>query len=126
MSVDWETPPQQPEAIRWRRVLGAIGGTLALFAAAVAIEWWMGIGLAEHLDPGRPRVPERLGAPTINLLEQVPFPIQVRGYQRRDDALRALDGYGWVDRARGIVHVPVEQEMARMVEASRRRAGGAR
>ncbi len=123
MSVEWEVPPQQPEAIRWGRILGIIGGTIALFASAVVIVWVMGVVLADRRNPARRQWPAALSQPTINLLEQVPTPIATLGYQLRDEQLRRLDGWGWVDRERGIIHVPVEREMDRMVREGER--GGA-
>ncbi len=124
MSVEWEVPPQQPEGIRWRRISGAIGGTIALFAISVGIEWAMGAVLANGRNPARQQIPAAVSQRTINLLEQVPVQIAMHGYELREDQLRRLDGYGWVDPERGIVHVPVEVEMERMVRAAEAGEGG--
>lgn len=36
---------------------------------------------------------------------------------------RRLNGYGWVDREAGIVHIPIERAMARVAEGERRVEG---
>ncbi len=123
MSVEWEVPPQQPEAIRWGRILVIIGGTIALFASSVVIVWVMGAALSDRRNPAHREYPAALRQRSINLLEQVPMPIAMHGYELRDEQLRRLDGWGWVDRERGIIHVPVEREMDRMVREGER--GGA-
>jgi hypothetical protein len=44
----------------------------------------------------------------------------------RVEEARVLGGYGWVDREKGIVHIPVERAMDLLVEEARRNlpAGG--
>lgn len=124
---DWEVPPQQPEGIHWRVVIIIVTSALALFAAAVGIESAMQWTQSRQRNPS-PSIPGALGQRTINLLEQVPFPIQTEGYRERAEALRRVDGWGWVDRGRGIIHVPVEREMEKLVaedQARRGRAPGA-
>jgi len=104
----WKTPPQEPEGIRWRTVLVSMVSTLLLFGAGVAVQWTMAKAEMSGRNPHYDRGPPLIGSPTINLLEQVPFPVASSSYQDQAKRLQQLESYGWVDRAQGIIHVPIE------------------
>ncbi len=39
------------------------------------------------------------------------FEASVRAQQKREAQRRRLESYGWVDRARGLVHIPIDRAM---------------
>jgi hypothetical protein len=124
MSEDtWSTPPQQPEGIAWGKVLGAAGVTLAVFAAAVVLQCGAGLAGQHARAPGGARPPLR--EPEIGMVEQTPFPLHVRGYQRRADQLDRLAHWGWSDRSRNLVHEPIDRAMAELVAEDARARGRA-
>jgi hypothetical protein len=45
----------------------------------------------------------------IGIVDQVPFSIDTRLKRWRKEHDARLNGYGWVDRSKGIAHVPIEQ-----------------
>ena len=45
----------------------------------------------------------------IGIVDQVPFSIDNRLKRWRHEHDARLNGYGWVDRSKGIAHVPIEQ-----------------
>ncbi len=106
--MDWKTPPQEPEGIRWALVIAIMAATLVVFGAGVAVEWVMADVRMEARNPAYGRIPAGVDRQTVNLLEQVPFPVARDPSVARERQLRALDSYGWVDRGQGVVHVPVE------------------
>jgi len=57
----------------------------------------------------------QLGKVEIGIVDQVPFEIDHRVEKWRADYKKALSSYGWVDRAKGIVRIPIEQAMERVV-----------
>lgn len=51
----------------------------------------------------------------------VPNP-KLRDLHAREDQL--LNSYGWVDQGKGVVHIPIDQAMERLVEEERAGGGG--
>jgi hypothetical protein len=61
--------------------------------------------------------------PAIGLVEQTLIEHEERGLvQRRVEEAR-LGEYGWVDRGRGIAHIPIERAMAKVVNENRADGG---
>ena len=52
-----------------------------------------------------------LGRQEIGIVDQVPFEIDHRLELWRMERMGKLNGYGWVDKAKGIAHVPIEKAM---------------
>jgi hypothetical protein len=51
------------------------------------------------------------GRSEIGIVDQVPFIVDHRLEEWRAEHKAKLDGYGWVDRSKGIAHIPIEQAM---------------
>ncbi len=113
--LSWKPPPRQPEAIRWRRIIGMIAFTLLVFAVGVFATWRVYRARAGALNPAGASVPAPLGRETIDELEQAPFPLERRAARERAQALERLRTYGWVDRSRGLAHEPVEVAIEALV-----------
>jgi hypothetical protein len=52
-----------------------------------------------------------LGRAEIGIVDQVPFNGDHRLADWRKERATRLNGYGWIDRARGVAHVPIERAM---------------
>jgi hypothetical protein len=52
-----------------------------------------------------------VGKPEIGIVDQVPFEITRIVPRTRREQQRWLNSYGWVDRDKGTIHVPVERAM---------------
>ena len=80
--------------------------------------WSTGIlrGTARTLQPTGPLAPAKdVGKPEIGIVDQTPFET-TRGaerYRRRD--LEILSSYGWVDREKGIIHIPIDRAIDRFL-----------
>ncbi len=120
--LEWATPPQEPEGIRWDPVITVIVTTLVVFGIGVAVEWAMAGALMRRLNPAYPDVPEAVGSPAINLLEQRDFSVAERGLELEAERRGSLERWGWVDRERGTVREPIEDVFRRM--AAEPAAGG--
>jgi hypothetical protein len=93
-----------------------IASLLLFFGASVATSLYF---QARRTAGGPVRVPPEIGSSKIGMVEQQIFEKAERG--SRDRAMREerLRSYGWVDRRRGVVHLPIERAMDLV-------AGGAR
>ncbi len=124
--TEWEVPGQEPEGIRWRIIIPIIIVTAAIFGGAVVIEVVMARSSRRPVEYAR--VPAALGKPQINMVNQLPFDLDVIGYRERREQLETLESWGWVDRARGIVHEPIDRAIDEVVRDQGRRpaSGGER
>ena len=55
----------------------------------------------------------------IGLIEQTLIEHEERGLSQRRGEEARLHAYGWVDRQRGVAHIPIERAMAWVVEDNR-------
>ena len=85
----------------------------AVVAAMVAVAIGVAIGLGRIGPHGPPTAPT-----TPNAALQATPAADIAAYRREKEAL--LHGYGWVDRAQGIVHIPIEQAMALLASRAAR------
>jgi hypothetical protein len=108
-------PPQDPDVIPSNLVVASILGVIAAIvigcAAAQAIATWR---TAEQ--GSNPRAPaERLRGiapevvpPEVNAIETLPFSVEAQGLASHRVAEQWLSGYGWIDRGRRIIHIPID------------------
>ena len=55
--------------------------------------------------------PAEIGREEIGIVDQVPFSIDQRLHNWKAERSAHLNGYGWVDRTKGIAHMPIEKAM---------------
>jgi len=60
-------------------------------------------GLAYH--------PPRVIEEEVGIVDQVPFAADTRLARWKAEHAARLNGYGWVDRSKGIAHIPIERAM---------------
>lgn len=96
-----------------------IVGVVSLTIFAVGIVWayrlMVGRETQSREAAGLAAEPTQLGKVEIGIVDQVPFEIDHRVEKWRADYKKALSSYGWVDRAKGIARIPIEQAMERVV-----------
>ena len=91
---------------------------IVTFAIGVVLATWVLAARTHRLQPHGPGpLPPLAGQPEIGIVDQWLFdtPSDFQDQQRE-----RLDSYGWVDRARGQVHIPVERDMQMMLQESKR------
>jgi hypothetical protein len=114
--------PQEEDEIPWRRVLIGFGVMLAVMAVMTAVAFGILEAREETLRPGG-RFPEQALLPrTLKSEVHQDLFSAGRGFgqQLNDQKRRALSTYGWVDRERRIIRVPIDQAMDIVVEENRR------
>lgn len=111
-----EPPEPSMKAVGW------FGLGLAVFiVASVALSVWITFSLSEPAPPpGEPHIPidpvaHQAGpGPQANPRQELE---QLRQLQDR-----RLHGYGWIDRDRGVVHIPIDRAMDLVLERGLERA----
>jgi hypothetical protein len=112
-------PPNDPHGhkseddIAYGKVIIIGVASLAIFAAST---WWAAVILSRETkrvekEVGAIHRPLKVEQEEIGIVDQVPFSVDKRLPIWRDEHNRRLNGYGWVDRPKGIAHVPIEHAM---------------
>jgi hypothetical protein len=90
--------------------------SLIIFAAGVVWAYELMVRRERGIRAlGPARVPAEIGKPEIGIVDQVPFEIDHRLEVWRAERTKRLSKYGWVDRAKGVVHIPIEKAMQQVI-----------
>lgn len=98
-------PPQEQDLVPGRTIAGVSAGVVAATIAGVLAAYAIGRCDAPELGAGRtsPQV-----AAEVSAMERLPFQVEAQGLEANRRAAAHLSSYGWIDRERGIVHIPIE------------------
>ena len=100
-----------------------LGKVLAIAVAALAafiVSVIFATGIlknVEHkrLEQGPILTPSESGKPEVGIVIQVPFEIDQRQAALTQTKQKWLESYGWIDRKAGLIHIPVDDAMKRVV-----------
>jgi hypothetical protein len=111
---------QEPEAVATKRAVRV--AILFLLVFAVATIWSVAImNKGRDLEPQADiPSPQEIGKPEIGMVNQRLFELQLDAKQQRDEQLGRLNSYGWVDRDKQIIHIPIERAMELMSSEAKR------
>ena len=112
-----EHPAQAEDVIDLRKVVWV--GLFSLMVFAIGIVWAyriMAIRDPDMLGPGSTAGARRLGAQEIGIVDQVLFHGDRRLEVQRIHQDKRLHSWGWVDRQRGIIHMPIDEAMSRVLQ----------
>ena len=110
-------PRAENDRVNSRAVLLVGFGALAIFIllSAASVAW------IRHSNAVTPQatLPPEVGQSKIGLVEQQLFDTNLRGARDRAARQAHLDGYGWVDRQAGVLHIPIARAMELVVQGVR-------
>ncbi|HYO59296.1 hypothetical protein [Archangium sp.] len=125
--VEWETPERDHRPESGWFLSAVIAGALIIFTFFVVGTWAQLEERQKHLNPAGPSEPQELGKAEINIVNTGLMQLDTRAYDEKNEQLQRLHAYGWVDRDAGVVHIPIERAIERVVsEQQQRRGGGGR
>jgi hypothetical protein len=110
------TDLQEPDRVPGKIVVLVLGGAVLIASLAVAVE---ALILAQAEPRGRLRSALPRETSAIGGIQQRTFERRAVGTELKSAQLRHLTSYGWVDRDRGIVHVPIDRAMDLWIERSK-------
>jgi len=121
---DGAHPRSENDRVDSRTVLLVGFGSLAIFVLAGAAA----VGYIRHSNAVTPQaaLPAEVGQDKIGLVEQQLFDSNLRGGRDRGARQAHLEGYGWIDRPGGVLHIPVAEAMALVARGVRVPAGQGR
>ncbi len=110
-------PRAENDRVNSRAVLLVGFGALAIFIllSAASMAW------VRHSNAVTPQaaLPPEVGQGKIGLVEQRLFGTNLRGARDRAAQQARLDGYGWVDRRAGVLHIPIARAMELVAQGVR-------
>ncbi|HUK66482.1 MAG TPA: hypothetical protein VLV17_06605 [Anaeromyxobacteraceae bacterium] len=113
-------PPAEKDVVPSLRLV--LIGVLALAVFFVG-SLFTGLAMAairQSVNPsGQAALPEAAGRAKIGIVEQRLFEHANQGLAFREEAERRLNSTGWVDRQKGIVHIPIDRAMDMVVKGAR-------
>jgi hypothetical protein len=114
------TPSQKADssadAVDYGKVVGVGVAALSLFAISIvwAAKLMHGAQAEVEAQSGRAREIDTKRT-EIGIVDQVPFDGDRRLPEWRAERKAYLEGYGWVDRAKGVAHIPIGQAMEQIL-----------
>ena len=91
-------------------------GALVVFAVGIIWSYYLlGSQLREIDAAGRAAPAAEIGKPEIGIVDQVLFSTDTRLAAWKADHAKRLGNYGWVDRTKGVVHIPIELAMQKVI-----------
>ena len=114
-------PAQAEEGIGFLKVIAVGLGSLAVFALATWITFHYMKAREKDLQPlGPDPIPMQIGESEIGIVDQSPYDVTRALQAYRKDKLDRLQSWGWIDRKRGAVHMPIDRAMDLTVEELRK------
>ena len=99
-----------------KRIVAVGVVALLVFAAGILWAYFLMVGQRAAIREGGPEKPRsELGKAEIGIVDQVVFSADNRLDIWRAEHKKRLETYGWIDKAKGIAHMPIEQAMAKVV-----------
>jgi hypothetical protein len=109
-SREMHTGAPQEEQLPISKVVTVGVVSLLIFAIGSAWALKMRTGMLHEMNPtGSEHIPARLGAEEQGMVDQIPFELNHWVKDDRAASKDQLEGYGWVDRKAGSVHIPIER-----------------
>jgi hypothetical protein len=113
-------PPAEEDVVASARIVWVGVISLAVFLVGSLAAGAAMVSVRRSVNPEGPAaVPADAGQAKIGIVEQRLFENANQGTAWREQARLRLRSTGWVDRQKGVVHVPIDGAMERVVRGER-------
>lgn len=109
------------EEDRVRAGVIAIIAVVTLIVFGIGILWaiWLVVSISDEVRPEPAPIPSLIGQPVIGIVEQPMFDRDRRLADLLGAQRERLSSYGFVDREKGRIHIPIEEAMKRVAAGER-------
>jgi hypothetical protein len=115
------TKAQDPDRLPTKKVIAVALVALSIFGLSVL---WaddiLGLETRKLLPNGPAPAPSQVGKREVGMVNQLLFELQTDAAIKREEQLKRLESYGWVDRDTQIIHIPISSAMEQMAAEARR------
>lgn len=111
-------PVQEEDKIPIPKIIAV--AVIALIVFGIGATWAVAIQRSEQhsiVQEHHTNGPDRSGSPEVGIVYQTPFNRSRYANDVKDAKEAWLTSYGWVDKAKGSVHVPIDQAMRKYVSS---------
>ena len=113
-------PPAEEDKVPSRAIVAV--GALSLFVFLVgSVAAGLGMqAMRRTVNPDGPaEMPAAAGIPKIGMVEQRLFEHSNMGVAWRERQHQRLNSFGWVDKDKGVAHIPIDQAMEQVEKGQR-------
>jgi hypothetical protein len=104
------------DGINIKKIIVVGGISLAIFVvSAVIAHLIMRADVAKMEALGKPPIPTSIGRDEIGIVDQVEFENDRRLGEWRAAKQKRLTSYGWSDRSKQVIHIPIDQAMDEVI-----------
>jgi hypothetical protein len=109
-------PDLEGDGIDIRKILLVGAGSLALFAICCVVAFFiLRHQRAEYEAAGTPPEPTMMGKAEIGIVDQPDFDHDTRLEEWKAVKQHRLNSYGWVDRKKDLIHIPIDKAIDQVV-----------
>jgi hypothetical protein len=109
-------PPAEEDRVPSGRIIAVGAAALIVFTLGSVAAGVGMVAMRKTVNPeGDHAPPAEAGKPKIGMIEQRLFEHSNMGVAWREGQQRRLGSFGWVDKQKGVAHIPIDQAME-MVE----------
>jgi hypothetical protein len=107
------------DGIDIKKILLIGGASLAIFAFSAFVAYLiLRSHVADYEAKGLPAVPANIGKDEIGIVDQPEFDGDRRLEEWKAVKQHRLNHYGWVDRKKNLIHIPIDQAIDQVVAES--------
>jgi hypothetical protein len=115
-ATDNHAASEDADGVDIKKIITVGGVSLFIFAVSAVIAALIVRGENKQYEArGLPPPPGELGKDEIGLVDQVEFSQDHRLEDWKAAKRKRLDSYGWVDRSKSLVHIPIEKAIDQVV-----------
>jgi hypothetical protein len=115
-ATDHHAPSEDPDGVDIKKILTVGGVSLLIFAISAIIAALIMRGEEKQFEArGLPPAPSEIGKDEIGIVDQVEFSQDRRIEEWKAAKNKRLDSYGWTDRSKNLVHIPIEKAIDQVV-----------
>lgn len=106
---------QAEDRINFPKIITIGAVSVIVFALGIVWAWAILRTRPQRVGPGSTEGAEAIGKAEIGIVDHIPFDVDRRRATWQADAERRLATYGWVDRRAGVVHIPIDRAIDRVL-----------
>lgn len=112
-------PDLEGDGINIKTILLVGAGSLTVFALCAVVAYFiLRHDTQAYEERGRPAVPSQIGKDEIGIVDQPEFDSDRRLEEWKAAKQRRLNSYGWIDRKKNLVHIPIDKAIDQVVAES--------
>jgi hypothetical protein len=117
--ADAHPPAEEDKVPSGRIIFVGVAALVVFFVGSLAAGYGMQ-AMRRTVNPEGPApMPAAAGTPKIGMVEQRLFEHSNMGVAWRERQQKRLASFGWVDKEKGIAHIPIDQAMDRVEKGAR-------